>query len=159
MLGTVVAQIAAAQLAEEHTGIAVQARALGAEIRVPAGRAAEEIELGGEHITTGAASDIAQATDIATRMVCEWGMSGLGMLRMARREDGSYGEAAEREIAAIVETARTTAVDLLSGNRAALERIAEALLERETLSGDEVRELAGVPAARGDRDDGARVSA
>jgi ATP-dependent metalloprotease FtsH len=124
-----------------------------------AGRAAEEIELGGEHITTGAASDIAQATDIATRMVCEWGMSGLGMLRMARREDGSYGEAAEREIAAIVETARTTAVDLLSGNRAALERIAEALLERETLSGDEVRELAGVPAARGDRDDGARVSA
>jgi cell division protease FtsH len=124
------------------------------------GRIAEELFLG--DISAGASSDINHATQIARRMVCDWGMSQrLGPVRYAPQEEtapwgGEYmgqkehsdvtAHDIDEEILAIVTACYREAKDLLNHNREALQRIAEALLKREVLSADEVRqELAGIP--------------
>ncbi|MCL4233808.1 MAG: ATP-dependent zinc metalloprotease FtsH [Deltaproteobacteria bacterium] len=119
------------------------------------GRVAEEIALG--HVTTGAANDIQRATDMARRMVTEWGMSdSLGPLRYGRQEEmvflgkelahhKDYSEATaneiDREIRTLVTDALGRAREILTDQRDALERIAGALLEYETIDGNELRGL------------------
>ena len=121
------------------------------------GRVAEEIVFGAENITTGAGDDIRQATNLARRMVTEWGMSEkLGPLRysdneeevflghsVTQRKNTSDATAAliDEEIRTVVEDGEKTARNILSENRDKLEAIAQALLEDETLSGDDVRTL------------------
>ena len=121
------------------------------------GRVAEEIVFGAENITTGAGDDIRQATNLARRMVTEWGMSEkLGPLRysdneeevflghsVTQRKNTSDATAAliDEEIRTVVEDGEKTARNILSENRDKLEAIAQALLEYETLSGDDVRTL------------------
>jgi len=121
------------------------------------GRAAEEIAF--EEITTGAAQDIDIATDLARRMVCEWGMSDvLGPVTFGKedrqiflgREMGrvkEYSEATailiDQEVKKLVESALDRARALLRRNVDKLHKLAGALLERETLSGQEVDELFG----------------
>lgn len=121
------------------------------------GRAAEEVCF--SDITTGAGNDIERATDIARRMVCEWGMSPkLGPL--AYEKSGAqpflgmhgtgepqkhYSEAKaeeiDREIESIINTAYKTAVQILTEHRVALEALAQALLEYETIDAQEVEML------------------
>jgi cell division protease FtsH len=118
------------------------------------GRAAEEIFL--FHVTTGAGSDIEQATEVARRMVCEWGMSDLGPLAygknqqeiflgrdLATQRDFSEDTAIkiDQEVKKFVTTAYQCAHDVLTTNREALVRISEALLEREVLDAAEVKML------------------
>ena len=120
------------------------------------GRAAEEVIFG--DITTGAGNDIERATDIARRMVCEWGMSEkLGPLSYEKREGPvflgmNYGntrkeyseakaEEIDKEVFAIVNGGYKTAVQILQENRDALERLALALLEFETIDSNEVEML------------------
>jgi cell division protease FtsH len=118
------------------------------------GRAAEEIFL--NHITTGAGNDIEQATEITRRMVCEWGMSDLGPLAygknqqeiflgrdLATQRDFSEDTAIkiDQEVKKFVTVAYQRAHDVLTTNREALMRIAEALLEREVLDASEVKLL------------------
>jgi cell division protease FtsH len=121
------------------------------------GRVAEEIVFGAENITTGAGDDIRQATNLARRMVTEWGMSEkLGPLRysdneeevflghsVTQRKNTSDATAAliDEEIRTVVEDGEKTARNILSKNRDKLEAIAQGLLEYETLSGDDVRTL------------------
>jgi cell division protease FtsH len=121
------------------------------------GRVAEEIVFGAENITTGAGDDIRQATNLARRMVTEWGMSEkLGPLRysdneeevflghsVTQRKNTSDATAAliDEEIRTVVEDGEKTARNILSENRDKLEAIAQGLLEYETLSGDDVRTL------------------
>lgn len=106
------------------------------------GRAAEEIVFG--DITTGAGQDIEQATSLARRMVCEFGMSPLGLLALKNEADGSANISAEtaakidREIAALVEQAYQTALEILRANRDKLSQIAEHLIEVETIEGVEL---------------------
>ena len=123
------------------------------------GRAAEEIVFG--DITTGASADIQQLTAIARRMVCIWGMSDkLGPVKTGDytnhphlRIDGPPPEnlapETEREIdlevRRLVNAALTQARELLTAKRDELEKLADALLERETLSVDEINELLGLP--------------
>ncbi|MCB5176495.1 ATP-dependent zinc metalloprotease FtsH [Microvirga lenta] len=105
------------------------------------GRAAEEIVFGPKRVTTGAASDIAHATDIARRMVTEWGMSSaIGMVRVSRSND-SFPPEVEREIRRIIEEMYAAAKTCIEHNRGALDTLVEALLERETIDGDEVRRI------------------
>jgi cell division protease FtsH len=105
------------------------------------GRAAEEVVFGPKKVTTGAASDIAHATDLARRMVTEWGMSpAVGMVRVARSND-SFPPDVEREIRRIVEEMYAAAKTCIEHNRNALDELVEALLERETIEGDEVRRI------------------
>ena len=118
------------------------------------GRTAEEIFLG--HITTGAGNDIERATDIARNMVCEWGMSELGPLAFGKKEEAiflgreiaqhrDFSEATavdiDKEVKRIVSLAYDSAKNILKTNRETLERIAQALLEREVLDANEVKML------------------
>lgn len=116
------------------------------------GRLAEEIALG--QVTTGASDDIQKATDMARSMVCEWGMSeALGPLSfdrgnnevflgrdLASRKDysESTAKAIDAEVHRIVDEAYQRAKKLLEENRDRLAAVAEALLEREVLSSEEV---------------------
>ncbi|MFO7173700.1 MAG: ATP-dependent zinc metalloprotease FtsH [Bacillota bacterium] len=118
-----------------------------------AGRAAEEVALG--EVSTGAAGDLEQATELARRMVTEWGMDPeLGPVRVEERGDlGPPGLAVDRGISErtavavdaavrrLVSHCYQRAVHLLTRHRDALERVARALLERETLSGRELDAL------------------
>jgi len=124
------------------------------------GRVAEQIVF--NEITTGAQNDLERCTDIARRMVCEYGMTdNLGPLTLGRRhgpvflgrdmaEDRNYSEdVAEKidaEIRSIVDGRYQHATDLLTENREILDRISVALLEKETISSDELdRLIAGDP--------------
>ena len=116
------------------------------------GRLAEELFLG--HMTTGAGNDIEQATEMARRMVCDYGMSSLGPLTFGKREEQIF---LGREIAQHRDYSEDTAIKIdlevkrfisegyekakkiLEENRDTLTRIAEALLEREVLDANEVR--------------------
>jgi len=118
------------------------------------GRAAEEIFL--SKITTGAGNDIERATDIARQMVCDWGMSELGPLAFGKKEEAiflgreiaqhrDYSEDTairiDQEVKKIVTTAYTKARNILESNRDTLERIAQALLDREVLDATEMKLL------------------
>jgi cell division protease FtsH len=118
------------------------------------GRSAEEIFLG--HITTGAGNDIERATEIARNMVCEWGMSELGPLAYGKKDEAiflgreitqhrDYSEDTaiqiDKEVKRIVNGGYENAKRLLSNNRETLERIAQALLDREVIDANEVKML------------------
>jgi cell division protease FtsH len=111
------------------------------------GRAAEELIFG--DITTGASQDFAQATSLARRMVCEFGMSALGTLALnSAIDDSSYSpETAARvdqEISSLVAQAYQTALDILRTRHDRLVQIAEHLLQVETLDGSELDTLLDV---------------
>jgi cell division protease FtsH len=116
------------------------------------GRVAEEIVM--NSITTGAGNDIEQATDMARRMVCEWGMSDLGPLAFGKteeqiflgREIAQHRDFSEdtairidREVRRIVQSGYDRAKTILQDGRTHLIRIAEELLEREVLDANEVK--------------------
>ena len=118
------------------------------------GRVAEELFL--NHITTGAGNDIEQATQIARRMVCEFGMSDLGPLAygknqqeiflgrdLATQRDFSEDTAIkiDQEVKKFVMTGYQRAKDILSSNRDTLVRIADELLVREVLDAAEMKLL------------------
>jgi cell division protease FtsH len=118
------------------------------------GRAAEEIFL--KHITTGAGNDIERATEIARQMVCEWGMSSLGPLTFGKKEEAiflgreiaqhrDYSEDTaikiDAEVRVIVNRGYSSARNILENQRGTLERIAQALLEREVLDAAELKLL------------------
>ncbi len=116
------------------------------------GRVAEELYM--NHMTTGAGNDIEQATDLARKMVCEWGMSDLGPLTFGKKEEQIF---LGREIAQHRDFSEDTAIridsevrrlvlegyqkanSILSENGEALHKIAAALLEREVLDANEVK--------------------
>ena len=118
------------------------------------GRAAEEIFL--HHITTGAGNDIERATEIARQMVCEWGMSVLGPLTFGKKEEAiflgreiaqhrDYSEHTaikiDKEVHDIVTSGYQRAHTILETFRPALERVAQALLDREVLDAIELKLL------------------
>ena len=108
-----------------------------------AGRAAEQIVFG--RVTNGAASDLEKATEIARSMVFEWGMSDIVTSRTMRADNYSLSEETKKlrdqEQARLTDGAYAEAVRLLERHRAALDRIAHALLEKETLVRDEILSL------------------
>jgi cell division protease FtsH len=121
------------------------------------GRVAEELIFGADNVTTGAGDDIRQATNLARRMVTEWGMSEkLGPLRYSENEEEVFlghsvtqrknvsdatARLIDEEIRAIVEGGEADARKILTEHQAQLHQVASALLEYESLSGEEVRTL------------------
>lgn len=110
-----------------------------------AGRVAEELAIG--TITSGASGDIQEATRTARQMVFEFGMSPLGFMALSRSDDGeplaspqTFHEA-ERHLKALLDDNYDATTDALTNNRAALDAIATDLIERETMSGDDVRTI------------------
>src|SRR5215218_5877386 len=113
-----------------------------------AGRAAEEVVFG--RVTNGAASDLEKATQIARAMVFEYGMSAVVPSRMMRADHYALSEETKRlrdqEQALLTDGSYAEAIRLLEKHRAALDRVAEALLEKETLAREELLALfAGLP--------------
>jgi cell division protease FtsH len=119
-----------------------------------AGHIAEERYM--HHMTTGAGNDIERATDLARKMVCEWGMSDLGPLSFGKKEEQiflgreiaqhrDYSEETairiDEQVKRFVQGAYDTSSQILEINSDALVRVAEALLEREILDGEEVRQI------------------
>jgi cell division protease FtsH len=121
------------------------------------GRAAEELIFGADKVSTGAGGDIKGATDQARRMVTEWGMSDkLGMIAYGDNsqevflghsvtQNKNVSEVTAREIDAeiksFIDGAYAKAKKILADNIEELHRLARGLLEYETLSGDEIRQV------------------
>jgi cell division protease FtsH len=119
------------------------------------GRIAEELTTG--NITTGAGNDLERATDLARRMVCEWGMSeAMGPLTFGKKEEQIFlgREIAQHsdfsedtalkidaEVKKFVMDAYARATEVLTSNKKALLAIADALLAREVLDADQVQRL------------------
>jgi cell division protease FtsH len=118
------------------------------------GRLAEELFL--NTMTTGAGNDIEQATELARKMVCEFGMSQLGPLSFGKKEEQiflgreiaqhrDYSEETaikiDQEVRRLVDESYNRSREILAGNRDGLTRIAEALLEREVLDANEIKML------------------
>jgi cell division protease FtsH len=118
------------------------------------GRIAEEMFL--DHMTTGAGNDIERSTDLARKMVCEFGMSTMGPLTFGKKEEQiflgreinqhrDYSEATairiDAEVQSLAMEGYNRARDIIENNRDALIRIAEALLEREVIDGKQVQAL------------------
>jgi cell division protease FtsH len=118
------------------------------------GRAAEQVALA--TMTTGAGNDIEQATDLARKMVCEFGMSQLGPLTFGKKEEQiflgreiaqhrDYSEDTaikiDQEVRRLVDTAYKIAVDIVTSKREYLEKIAHALLEREVIDANDIRTI------------------
>jgi cell division protease FtsH len=116
------------------------------------GRVAEEIFL--NTMTTGAGNDIEQATELARKMVCEFGMSNLGPLAFGKKEEQIFlgreiaqhrdfsEETAikiDQEVRRFVDDGYKSATHILSSNKEVLERIARALLDREVLDANEIQ--------------------
>ena len=118
---------------------------------------AEELIFGKENITSGASNDILQATQRARAMVVEWGMSDvLGPLRYSENEEDVFlgrsvtqrksmsdetAKLIDKEIRKLIDNAESHARKILKKNLKHLHNLAKALLEFETLSGDDVKEL------------------
>ncbi|PYX56020.1 MAG: cell division protein FtsH [Acidobacteria bacterium] len=118
------------------------------------GRLAEELFL--EQMSAGAGNDIERATELARKMVCEWGMSQLGPLTFGKKEEQiflgreiaqhrDYSEATaiqiDQEVRKLVIEGYDTAKKILSENREVLTKIARALIEREVLDAIEIKML------------------
>lgn len=118
------------------------------------GRVSEEIMLG--KITTGAGSDLERATEIARRMVCEWGMSDLGPLNFGEKEGAIFlgksltlkkeiseetARLIDREIEKIIKKNYERAKKIVNKNRDKLEAIAMGLLEKEVLTSEEINAI------------------
>ena len=120
------------------------------------GRVAEEMIFGYDKVSSGASGDIQYATDLAKNMVTKWGMSDkLGPLMYEQSQEGYLGmgqtvrtmaggdtnKMIDAEIKDLVEASYKRATEILTENKDELEALAQALLEYETLSGDEITEL------------------
>jgi cell division protease FtsH len=128
------------------------------------GRAAEELIL--KDFTTGAGNDIERATNLARKMVCEWGMSDeMGPLSYGKKEEQIFlgrefathkdysedtAKKIDKEVSRIVMTGYESARKLLSDHLDLLNRIAMELLEKEVLNGAEVDEIIGIRRAQDD---------
>jgi cell division protease FtsH len=116
------------------------------------GRCAEEIFL--KQMTTGAGSDIERSTELARKMVCEFGMSKLGPMTFGKKEEQIFlgreiaqhrdfsddtAKQIDAEVRAFVDTAYKSAYTILESNQDIMHRMASALLERETLDANEIK--------------------
>jgi len=116
------------------------------------GRVAEELVFGADEVTSGASSDLQQATRLARSMVMHWGFSEEVGVVSVSKEDASPEQKAliDREVQRLVTQAYERATKLLTTNRQELNKIAYALQEYETLTGTEIHEfvLKGKPLPR-----------
>ena len=126
-------------------------------VKAYGGRVAEELVFGRDRVTTGAASDIQQATGLARRYVSQWGLSDeigpilvgdneqelfLGRELQTRREVSERtAQLVDQEVSRVIKEAYVRATHVLQENMDLLHRVAAALLDRETLTGDEVAAL------------------
>ena len=134
---------AVSTLPERDRVLVRRSKILADMVMTMAGRAAEEIAFGPEEVTGGALSDIEAATGQAREMVTRYGL-GKGLSNRADRSGllaPATLRAVDEEVETIVSDAYAAALALLRANESGLRALAAALIERETLDGDEVRAI------------------
>jgi cell division protease FtsH len=136
------------------------------------GRVAEEIFF--KEVSTGAQNDLQRAATIARSMVTEYGMTetfgpltfekerrpmflDIGMPQGAREYSEETAREIDQEVKLLIDSAYAKVRDILSGNQDKLKALAVVLLEKETIEGDEVRRLLGLPEKKGN--EGERLAA
>lgn len=156
------------QLPEKDQYSYTRAKMLSRLIICMGGRASEELKFGYDKVTSGASADIASATNLARSMVTEWGMSDLlgpvlyaensneVFLGRAVTQNKNMSEDTARlvdaEIKRFLTEAHTEATNILKKYDSELENLAQALMEYETLTGDEIKEvIAGKPLNRSEQ--------
>jgi cell division protease FtsH len=128
---------------EEH-GLESRAKLMAMITVKLGGRAAEEIVFGKDEVDSGASSDIQSLTQIARWMVAQMGMSELGLVAMdTERQEYSETIAAQidREVRKIVKECYEQAIDILQSHRNLMDILAEILIDKETIDGDEFRQI------------------
>lgn len=126
------------------------------------GRAAEETVF--NEMTSGASNDIAQATKVAKAMVSEWGMSDIGPINLGddagmgdfgqmewyegAKNSQAFMEKVDTEVKKILDTAYKAAVKLVKEKRKTLDKVSDALMERETLDRDDFEKIVGIKAVK-----------
>ena len=132
-------------LSEEERYLETTEELLDVLVVALAGRAAEQIVFG--RVTNGAASDLEKVTEIARSMVFEWGMGESAVARTMRADNYALSEETKRmrdqEQARLTDNAYEESLRILSKHRVALDRVAAALLEKETLIREELLALFG----------------
>ncbi|CAK5277417.1 unnamed protein product [Mycena citricolor] len=128
---------------EDRTSVSFQQYLASIDVSM-GGRVAEEIIYGEQNITSGASSDIRNATDTARSMVTQWGFSKLGPVYYDPR-DGTLSsklkDEIEEEVTNLIKGGRTRATTILTTRLDELHRLAHALVEHETLDSDEVKRV------------------
>lgn len=147
-----------AMFSQPREGVSYKRKQMLADLRVAlGGRIAEEMIFGKDDVSSGASNDIQQATDLAIKMVAQWGLSDeLGTIDYSGGQSSSFlgggatgfnkiasGAPAEvkQEIQKLVKEAYEYATNIMEANKDNLKKLAEALLERESLSSEEVYDL------------------
>jgi cell division protease FtsH len=120
------------------------------------GRAAEEVVFGYPEVTTGAGNDLQQVTSMARQMVTRFGMSNIGPLALENqssdpflgRSMGSSSEYSEdiasridMQIRSIIQHCHNETVQIIKDNRVVIDKLVDLLIEKETISGDEFRQI------------------
>lgn len=144
------------QLPEQDKHLVSKAEALDQIKVMLGGRVAEEMMFGEQEITSGAQNDLQRATELAKKMVCEFGMSSLGARTFGRKDHQiflgrdlgdmkDYGErtadAIDKEVEKIIEECHVQAKDILMANKDRLTELAKKLIEKETLEGEVLDQL------------------
>jgi cell division protease FtsH len=128
----------------EENGLESRSKLLARITVYLGGRAAEEIVFGKDEVDSGADSDIQQLTRIARGMVTQVGMSELGLVAMnTDRQEYSETIAAQidREVRKIVKECHQQAIELLQSHRPLMDLLADILVDKETIDGDEFRQI------------------
>ncbi|NEO07009.1 MULTISPECIES: ATP-dependent zinc metalloprotease FtsH2 [unclassified Moorena] len=140
----------------EEQGLITRAQLLARITGALGGRAAEEEVFGHAEVTTGAGGDLQQLTGIARQMVTRYGMSDLGSLSLESQEGevflgaglmsrAEYSEEVaariDQQVRQIVEHCHQEARDIIRQNRDAVDRLVDLLIEKETIDGDEFRQI------------------
>jgi len=142
---------------EEDQSLLSRSALLARIITTLGGRAAEQVIFGDPEVTTGASSDLQQVTNLARQMVTRFGMSNIGPLALEDENTGqvflggnmsSGSEYAENiadriddEVRKIINYCYQKAIEIILDNRVVIDLIVEKLLDKETMDGDELREI------------------
>jgi cell division protease FtsH len=135
---------------EEDQMLVSRSELLGRIITTLGGRVAEKVVFGDPEITTGASSDLQQVTNIARQMVTRYGMSSIGPIALedgnneqifVGGNDDAISDRIDAEVCKIVNHCEQVATKIVLDNRVIIDLIVEKLLDAETLTGEEFREL------------------
>ncbi len=142
---------------EEDQSLLSRSALLARIITTLSGRAAEQVVFGDPEVTTGASSDLQQVTNLARQMVTRFGMSNIGPLALEEESTGqvflggnnsSGSEYAENiadriddEVRKIIKYCEQKAIEIILDNRVVIDLVVEKLLDKETMDGDEFREI------------------
>ncbi|AFY91310.1 ATP-dependent zinc metalloprotease FtsH [Chamaesiphon minutus] len=128
---------------DEEQGLVSRAEFLADIATTMGGRAAEEVIFGSSEVTAGASGDIEMVTNTARNMITRYGMSSLGQFALSSDGDCSEEIAAkiDNEIRNLVEAGHHKAVEIITENRQLVDVLTDLLLDKETIEGEEFRQI------------------